>query len=476
MDIRRSPSLPVAGKTGSNVSFAIKHHSECASPQLPANWIGVRADWRLYSEEPWEHLVSVSPAELRTHALLIGSTGSGKTNLLHQLIAQDIVRRHAIAGHDLRGDFLGTGVELCAGRVDPSLVKILNLREKNRAFGFNPLTGSGEPDIRALHTLDVIMETTDATGVQLLETMRNGLQLVAETGQPLTELENLFYDRSFRYRCLERSASKSVRNFWQQFDCLTPDRQRAMAPPVLNKISLLLSTPTLRRILGHPKPIDLTRHLNTPGNVTLVSLAVDEHHAAGRMMGSLILSAICREVFARVEIPESQRVPLRLYVDEFQNFTSQDFETILAEGRRYKFSLVLANQSLVQLPPKLRSIILNNVGMKVIFRCGREDSATMSRDLFGDHRAYDFTQLPVGYCVLWRRDIGAVEVEVNEPLIRDVGAQSADAKKFLEEVYRHAGSGVEESTVVDISPSRATVPQHRPTRPHKISSSLEDWL
>ena len=136
--------------------------------------------------------------------LVTGPTGSGKTNLLHQLIAQDIVRRHAIAGHDLRGDFLGTGVELCAGRVDPSLVKILNLREKNRAFGFNPLTGSGEPDIRALHTLDVIMETTDATGVQLLETMRNGLQLVAETGQPLTELENLFYDRSFRYRCLER--------------------------------------------------------------------------------------------------------------------------------------------------------------------------------------------------------------------------------------------------------------------------------
>ncbi len=458
---------------------------------LPNHWIGVRADWALYSKEPWQHLISVSPPSLRTHALAIGSTGYGKTNLILQLINQHLACDHSIVVLDLRGDLVNAAIELAAGqRVDPSKVKIIDLREKTKPFGFNPLFGAGEPYFRALNVLDVVAQESDSWGIQLAETFRYGLMLLAETGEPLTQLERLFYDSEFRRECIARGSDVSVVSFWQRFDQLSPDRQAALASPVLNKVSLLLATPSLRRILGHRDPINLSKQLNTPGSVTLVSLAVDETHAAGKMMGSIILSSICREIFARVSTPESHRNPVRLFVDEFEHFGMHDFETILAEGRRFNFSVVLAHQTLAQLTPKMRSMILNNVGTKFAFRCGREDSSHLSRDLYGDPRAYDLTDLPVGYALLWQRDRGVVEVEINEPLMKNAGALSPAGSAFLGRVYEYASVSVEPPIPVRVerappvpepkatSIARAKpMPEPKATRTaHVPARSLEDWL
>ncbi len=442
-----------------------------------AQWIGVEADWILNSSEPWDHLVSVSPQELATHALVLGATGSGKTVLLLHLIAQDLERGHSVCVLDLRGDLVSAVVELCAGNIDPSRLRIIDLREKVRPFGFNPLHGSGEPYFRSLSVLDAVASESESWGVQLSETLRNALMLLAESGAALTELERLFYERTHRQFLLCRCKAEGVLSFWNRYDDLSTERQATLAMPVLNKVSLLTSTPTLRRILGHPEPIDLGKHLNTPGSVTLVSLAVDELHGAARMMGNIVLSSICREVFSRVETAESQRNPLRIFVDEFENFGMKDFESILAEGRRFKFSAVLAHQTLAQLSPRMRSMILGNVGVKFVFRCGREDSINMSRDIFGDPKGYDLTDLPVGYCVLWKRQDGFVEVEVNEPLVRDVGHRSEAARRFLSEVYDQAG------TVLEIPISREE-PQSPPPKENvarskrtpKPKAKLEDWL
>lgn len=442
-----------------------------------AQWIGVEADWMLKSPEPWSHLVSVSPKELATHALVLGATGSGKTVLLLHLIAQDLERGHSVCLLDLRGDLVNAVIELCARDIDPSRLRIIDLREKVRPFGFNPLHGSGEPYFRSLSVLEAVANEAESWGVQLAESLRNALMLLAETGAALTDLEKLFYGRSLRQQLLDRCTTDTVVAFWNRYDELSNERQATFAMPVLNKVSLLLATPTLRRILGHPEPIDLGDHLNTPGSVTLVSLAVDELHGSARMMGNIILSSICREVFARVETAESQRNPIRLYVDEFENFGMKDFESILAEGRRFKLSAVLAHQTLAQLSPRMRSMILGNVGVKFVFRCGREDSLNMSRDIFGDPKGYDLTDLPVGYCVLWKRQDGFVEVEVNEPLVRDVGHRSDAAKRFLSEVYDQAGTAFDVPHFreePECQPLKGNVERSKPTPRPK--AELEDWL
>lgn len=464
----------------------------------PEHWIGVLRGCEDMVYYPWPYLVQIPPQELRTHALVIGSTGSGKTNLLHHLIAQDILLGHSLCVLDLRGDLVASVLELAADRVDPSLVRLIDLREKNRPCGYSPLAGSGEPYFRALNVLDVVASEADSWGVQLAETLRNALLLLAEINAPLTQLEALFTDRQFRHDALARCRAESVIRFWQRYEELSPDRQHAFALPVLNKISLLLSTPSLRKILGHPHPFDLGAHLNTPGSMTLVSLAVDEMHAAGRMMGRMILSSICREVFSRVQVGEGSRNPVRLYVDEFEHFGQAEFETILAEGRRFGLSLVLAHQTLSQLSPKMRSMILNNVGTKLVLRCGREDASVLCKDLMGDEYRLELEKLRVGDAVLWQRSGTLVQIQVNEPLLESVGSQSAECRAFVDAIYRQVPQFIEPAPprFVPSAPPEHRVPRnraraqaepeeeatkeavHRPKnpRPRGAKPNMEDWL
>lgn len=414
--------------------------------------------------------MSISPQALRQHAHLLGATGSGKSTLFQHLIARDIRFGHSFVVLDLRGDLVATTLELCAGHVAPDRVKLLDLREKGRPLGFNPLYGAGEPYFRALAVLDVVEAESESWGVQLAETLRNGLLLLAEAGRPLTALEGLFFDRPLLHECLQNCHSDSVLSFWRRFDELSNDRRAALAGPVLNKVSLLLATDALRAVLGHPAPLDLGAHLNRPGSILLVSLAADELHAAGRMVGRMVLASVCREIFARVEIPENHRNPVRLFVDEFEHFGQAEFESILAEGRRFGLSLVLAHQTLAQLSSRMRSLILGNVGTKVVFRTGREDSATMSRDLCGDAKAFDFSRLPVGDAILWQRGSGVKAVEINEPLIRDVARQSPLGRQFSRLVT--ASNTVVPKPAAPPSP----ISEHIVRKPNGSATPLEDWL
>ncbi len=454
-----------------------------SSFDAPAHWIGVKVGWDEKGYLAGSDLVSLTPNELKTHAYIIGATGCGKTNLIHHMIAQDVILGNSFVVLDMRGDLSSAALEICSREIPPSMVKTIDLREKERPFGFNPLSGSGEPYFRALGVLGAVESDSDSWGVQLSETLRNGLLALSESGEALTRLEPLFYNSRFREQVIKRLHSENVIQFWERFNELSKDRQRTLAMPVLNKLSLLLATDTLQRILGHPNPIDLGKHLNTKGSVTLVSLAVDELHGAGRMMGNIILSSICREIFSRVDIPEAQRNPVRLYVDEFENFGMENFESILAEGRRFGLSLVMAHQTLAQLSSKMRAIILGNVGTKIVMRTGRDDAKTLSNDLFGDPKAFAFNAFPTGEGMLWRKNQETLEIEINEPIVENVGSQSEVGKQFREELGRLAGdSEPTQIAAFKVEPEVQVIPdkpryvppkpqQHRPQQ-----GKLEDWL
>ncbi len=450
--------------------------------RLP-QWIGVKKGWQLESASPLEHLASITPSMLKTHALLIGATGSGKTNLMHHLIAQDIERGHSVAVLDLRGDLVDSVLELAAGRVHPSNVTLIDLREKEQPHGFNPLFGPGEPYFRALGVLDAIAHESESWGIQLSETLRYALMLFAEIGKPITVLDQLFYNSSFRLQCLALAENSPTSDFWERFHTLSADKQQALAMPVLNKLSMLTSTRSLRRVLGHRNPVDIGEQLNSPGSVTLVSLAIDELHGAAKMMGNMILSSICREIFSRVQVGEHNRNPVRLYVDEFEHFVLRDFESFLAEGRRFALSLVLAHQTLAQLTPKMRSMILGNVGVKFAFRAGREDSQTLCKDLTGDPNLVDLNDLQTGEALMWVRGEGIEMVEINEPLLPSTGFLSREARDFRSQVLAFRDSAGDD----DDESGTATLPQNpiAPLLPScnavrrpvsKCEQPLEDWL
>lgn len=456
--------------------------------------------WEAKGAGPLDRLVSLPPSRLRRHLYVLGKTGKGKTVALHHLIAQDARLGHSFVVFDLRGGLARAALEICArAGVDPARVALLDLRERLRPSGFDPLRGSGEAYFRALAVLAAIEAESASWGVTIEESLRNALLLLAEAGEPLPRVEALFRDRAFLLACLARCGSESVLGFWNRYLGLSADRQEALAAPALNKVSVF-ATEALRRVLGHPAPIDLTAHLNRRGGVLLVSLAADETHAAGRVFGRVLLKSVVREVFARVDVPERLRTPVRMYVDEFQNFGTEDFESILAESRAYGLSLVLAHQTLAQISARTRSLLLGNVGSKLIFACGREDEATLSRDLTGDPRALPLSGQRVGEAVLWTDAGGCVEVEVNQPIVQDAGALSGRGRRFVRAVQdRRASASPPEGRApsgssADEAPShgpaqeptvrRARVrppqedpaPRPRPGGATGTGNDLEDWL
>ncbi len=444
------------------MKLSSNHRRELIRTGPPRNTVGISGGWRdrKLLRESW---VTVSSNDLSRGLYAIGATGTGKTTFLMQILAHDIQRQHSTVLFDHRGDLANGLVELAAGRVHPENFALLDLRDKDRPLGLNPLIGSGEFYIRALGVLDAIEVESSTWGVQLEETLRNALLALATVGASLVDLDSLLHNARCRRVVIRGLTNERLRSYWERFDMLSPERQALLASPVLNKLSALLSVDTIRAVLGHPDPIDLTAHLSTRGSIFATSLAVDQMHSSGRTLGRMVLASISRELFARTELPESERNPVRLVLDEFEVFQDQMIEDILAQGRKYGYPCLLAHQTLAQISPRMRALIFGNVGMIAAFRVSRDDGAVLSKHMTGDAKAIDFTSLPTGHCVLWKVGHEPVMVECNAPLIKEFGRVSPAARAFRQRLR-------------DLIPQREVPAPTEEAGSTEPPPSLEDWI
>lgn len=452
---------------------------QCGPVSRPDHWIGIEADYQSHDDHPASRLVSISRRDLGHHNLILGRTGSGKTVALTHLISGAILRGDSFVVIDPRGDQVHDVLTLLAGRVDPSLVKVVNLRDSSPLMGFDPLSGSGLPHQRALNVLSTVKANADSFGVQLEETARHFLEALTEVGEPLTQLEPAFYEDGYRSWLLTRIETDSTRNFIIRYHEMRDDRKATLASPVMNKFSGLFATRKLRAILSDRNPIDLYSHLNQDGSILLVSLAIDETSLAGRAMGSMIFGSLIQAMYSRIVIPELQRNPVLLVLDEFSHFATEDIDSVLIEGRKFGCHAILAHQSLCQLSPKLKSLALGNVGQKLIFGLGRDDAQMLSADLTGDRKAIDFTRLPVGSCILKRGNKELVGVEINTP-IGNGGVLDSNGRKFLAQIHdAHANKPYQAPVLPIGQPTEKKKPRtsasERPTC-SKPETSLEDWF
>ncbi|OJU62369.1 MAG: hypothetical protein BGO01_00935 [Armatimonadetes bacterium 55-13] len=384
--------------------------------------------------------VRLQQTDLARHAYFLGSTGSGKTNFIMNLIEQDLDAGQSIVVLDLRGDLVERTLSLCEAKdVHSGRVALLDLREKEYVAGFNPLAGDGEPFVRALHLLDVVRTEADSWGVQIDEVMRNAFLLLAATNHPVTDIERLLFDMAFLTKLLEASDDPAVSSFFERYQALSEEKQLAWALPVLNKLTPLFATKGMRAILGADQNLNLERILETKGSVLLISLAVDELHRTGRMLGSLLVSAISRTMLARVNVPEEKRNPVRLYVDEFENMASETFESLIAEGRRFKFSLVLSHQNLAQIPPRLKAVIRNNVGLQGLFCCGYQDAKELMWELPEGFTVARLTSLQPGELLLMPR---AGESQLVRCTLSRKHTDQTAILAYREEVLRDTGTPI----------------------------------
>ena len=343
--------------------------------------------------------VSIKQSDRFAHMYVIGKTGVGKTTLLETLLRHDIAAGHGCALIDPHGDF----VERVAAAVPEARkndVVYLNVTDPAQPYGYNPLSRVS-PDLRSLVAsglLDVFKKMwADAWGVRMEHILRNCLlTLLDQPSATLADIPRLLNDKEFRKRALPQITNEQVRQFWEvEYEHYSLRYRADSIAPILNKTGAFLSDRRLNRIFtGGDNPLRL-RSIMDKGQVLLVNLAkgkIGEDSAA--LLGGLLVTSLGLAAYSRADMPEKERRPFFVYVDEFQNFTTLAIANMLSELRKFGVGMVLAHQYLHQLQTDIRHAVLGNAGTLIAFRLGPEDASFIAREFepYLDH--LDLLNLP----------------------------------------------------------------------------------
>lgn len=346
--------------------------------------------WSEHKQE-WQ-LARIAAADRAIHLYVIGASGSGKTKFLEFLIRQDLVAGHGCGVIDPHGDLIedlkGFIAALGPSKGERFLsehVILVDLADPHQTVAFNPIeslpgVSAGEQAAELISCFRKIW--ADSWGVRMEDLLRNSLIALSEAELSLAELPAFLTDTATRKHVLEHLSHPIASDYFARFNRLSDRAQLTWAEPVLNKVNALLANDRVRHLLAAPKSTFNLREVMDSGKILLVKLDKGRLKDSADLLGSLILSKIQLAVFSRSDIPVHQRRPFYLYVDEFQNFASDSFGVLLSEARKYGLSLVLAHQTLAQIPESLASVILGNVGVHVVFRVNRRDAEKMAKESF----------------------------------------------------------------------------------------------
>lgn len=340
----------------------------------------------------------LSQDDRRRHLHVIGKTGTGKSTLLVSLILTDLAAGRGLAFLDPHGD-PATSIIRCVPRHRIQDIIYLDPADLGHPVGFNPLFDVAR-DRKPLVAANIVATFKhiwrDSWGPRLEYLLQNSVRLLLDgTGSTLLGLPALLVNEPYRERLIARCDDPQVRQFWTHEIAAWGDSFKAEAlSPLQNKIGALLSSPMLRNILGQHRPtIDIAAIMNS-GRILVVNLSKGKlGEGPSFLLGALLATAFAQAADARAEIPEEQRRDFCLYADEFQNFATDSFSTILSEARKYRLSLTLAHQFLDQLPQSLRAAIFGNIGSIIAFRTGADDAVVLAAE-FGITSPGAFTDLP----------------------------------------------------------------------------------
>lgn len=320
-----------------------------------------------------------------SHMYVIGKTGTGKSTLLETMLRQDIARGEGCALIDPHGDLVDRVYQFTHGIGRQDIV-YLDFADPALRYGYNPIAHVS-PERRALVAsgiLEVMKKMwADAWGVRMEHVLRNALlALLDQPSATLPDILLLLTDKAYRAEAIQHIQHEPVRAFWTKEYGNYSWRYRADAiAPIQNKVGAFLADPRAHGFLTRSENPLRFRTIMDEGRVLLVNLAkgsIGEDTAS--LLGGLIVTSIGLAAFTRTDKPAAARRPFWLYVDEFQNFTTLSFATMLSELRKFGVGLVLAHQYLDQLKPNIREAVIGNAGTLISFRLGANDARDIARE------------------------------------------------------------------------------------------------
>jgi hypothetical protein len=333
------------------------------------------------------------------HMYIIGQTGAGKSGTLELLALSDIFHGQGYAIIDPHGDFATDNLKFIpGGRVND--VVYFNPADTAFPLGFNPLEVT-DPTHKTNISSEVIGVLKrmfgESWGPRLEYILRYTiLALLDRPETTMLDITRMLTDKKFRKETLGYCTDTVVLQFWNiEFNSWTEKFQAEAIAPVLNKVGAFTANPVIRNIIGQPKSTFNIREIMDNGKILIVNLSkglIGEDNAS--ILGSFIVTKIQLAAMSRSDIPDiKDRRPFYLYVDEFQNFATDSFATILSEARKYGLNLTVANQYISQMSETVRNAVFGNVGTMITFRVSADDSPILAKQFEPQFEATDLLQM-----------------------------------------------------------------------------------
>lgn len=368
-------------------------------PELPEKGLNLIGKVTFRGEE--KKVFFASREDRRRHFYVIGQTGTGKSSLLREMIRQDIKNGEGVGVVDPHGDL----IESTLANIPKERVKDVVLFEPfdiARPVGLNMLEydSPSQKDFAVQEMITIFHKLfpPEIIGPMFEHYMRNAmLAIMADEEDPgtLVEIPRMFTDNDFMENKLNKVTDPIVKSFWlKEWKQTTGSTKSDMLGYVVSKVGRFIENEMMRNIIGQPYSGFNLEKIMDKGKIFLANLSKGQTgEVNASLLGLILVSKIQMAAMRRATIPEEKRKDFYLYIDEFQNFTTDSIATILAEARKYRLNLILAHQYIPQLTPEIRDAVLGNVGTVSAFRIGADDAEFLEKQFEPEFSRFDLINL-----------------------------------------------------------------------------------
>lgn len=357
--------------------------------------------------------IVMTPQDRLRHMYTIGQTGTGKTNFLKSLIIQDIQNGDGVCMIDPHG----SDIEDILANIPPHRLEdviYFDPAHVDRPMALNMLEydpAYPEQKTFVVNELFSIFQklygaNPESMGPMFEQYFRNATMLVIEdpeTGCTLLDVSRVMADASYRQLKLSRCRNPVVVQFWEEI-AQKAGGEASLAnivPYITSKFDVFLANDIMRPVIAQEKSSFNFRQLMDEKKILLVNLSKGRlGDINSSLIGLILVGKILMAALSRVDQPTQSLNPFYLYIDEFQNITTDSIATILSEARKYKLSLNIAHQFIGQLTDSIKNAVFGNVGTMAVFRVGADDAQYLEQQFSPRFTAGDIMNINNFNCYL----------------------------------------------------------------------------
>ncbi|QQR84104.1 type IV secretion system DNA-binding domain-containing protein [Candidatus Peregrinibacteria bacterium] len=367
-----------------------------APANLPSE--GLFLGYNIYRGE--KRKVHIKTDDRRRHFYLIGKSGTGKSTILSTMMKQDLANGHGLCLIDPHGDLV-EGILPFIPRHRADDVILFDPGDLERPMGLNILEAEGkdQKEFMAQEALAIFIKMfgEEIMGPRLQHYFRNGCLTLMDDddeGAVLIDLVRLFTDDSWQRYKSNKVKNPVVRAFWEKEMASTGAREKQeMIPYFAAKFGPFVTNAQIRNIIGQTKSGFDFRKVMDGKKILLCNLSKGKlGDLNAQLLGMVMVAKLQMSAMSRVDTPEHLRNDFYMYVDEFQNFVTDSFASILSEARKYRLDLTIAHQYISQITKlsgggkgkqedtTIRDAVFGNVGTMMCFKIGAQDAEYMAKE------------------------------------------------------------------------------------------------